>query len=174
MPKYHQPLDLGEFPFNNYKQEKIYSSPMNALGSEFKNFIFSKGLILKHILVLWRPAGGGLTVHSDGENYSPSWARLNYIHGGPGTVSWWEANDPEYVPATEGRFPSKPWPMDKIHKVEEGDLTGFNIVNVGSPHGLTNIKSDRWAVSLQLDHYAGHRTSFTDLCNIFADYTRKN
>lgn len=172
MPKYYQPLDLGNFPFNDYRKEKIYSSPLDTIGKEFKDFLLSKELILIHILVIWRPAGGVLLVHSDGQNYDPTWARLNYIHGGPGAVSWWESNDPGYFPETKGDYPSKAWPMDKIHKVEESNLQGFNIMNVGVPHGVNDIKSDRWSVSLQLDSN-GSKTSFNSLCDIFSNYMRK-
>lgn len=172
MLKYYQPLDLGEFPFNDYRKEKEYTSSLNSLGKEFKDFISSKGLILTHVLVLWRPAGGVVLVHSDGEEYTPTWARLNYIHGGPGTVSWWEPNDPEYFPNTSGRYPAKPWPTDKIHKVDKADLQSFNIVNIGTPHSVNDIKADRWAVSLQLDQQDGQLTSFVDLYNIFSEYAR--
>jgi hypothetical protein len=172
MLKYYQPLDLGEFPFNDYRKEKIYTSPLTSLGKDFKDFIFSKGLTLQHILVLWRPAGGSVLVHSDGEKYNPGWARLNYIYGGSGTVSWWEPNDSNYFPNTNGEYPAKAWPADSIHKVEQSDLQGFNIVNIGSPHSVDNIKTDRWAVSLQLDYQNGNKTSFDDLYNIFSEYAR--
>lgn len=173
MLKYHQPLNLGEFPFSDYRKEKEYTSSLTSLGKEFKDLISSKGLILTNVLVLWRPAGGAVLIHSDGNRYCPTWARLNYIHGGPGTVSWWEPNDPEYFPNTTGQYPAKVWPTDKIHKVEQSDLQGFNIVNVGSPHSVRDIKTDRWAVSLQLDQQDGQKTSFVDLCRTYSEYVRK-
>jgi hypothetical protein len=172
MPKFYQPLDLIKFPFADYRKEKQYSSPVSNLGEEFTNFLATKELIVDHILVIWRPPGGVLLVHSDGQDYNPNWARLNYIHGGPGTVSWWLPNDEGYVPETSGIYPAKPWPMDKIYKAEEADLQGFNIMNVGTPHGVNNVQNDRWAVSLNLIYNNTEYTSFAQLSNIFSDYAR--
>ena len=172
MSKFYQPLDLIEFPFTDYKKEKQYSSPVSNLGKEFIDFLAQKGLTVVHILVIWRPPGGALLVHSDGDDFDLNWARLNYIHGGPGTVSWWMPNDEGYVPESGGTYPAKPWPMDKINKVEEADLKGFNIMNVGTPHGVNNIQSDRWAVSLRLTHDGIEHTSFDDLCKIFSNHVR--
>jgi hypothetical protein len=87
-------------------------------------------------------------------------------------VSWWLPNDEGYVPETSGIYPAKPWPMDKIYKAEEADLQGFNIMNVGTPHGVNNVQNDRWAVSLNLIYNNTEYTSFAQLSNIFSDYAR--
>ena len=174
MPKFYQPLDLIKFPFADYRKEKqYYSSPVSNLGEEFINFLATKELIVNYILVIWRPPGGVLLVHSDGQDYNPNWARLNYIHGGPGTVSWWLPNDEGYVPEMSGIYHhAKRWPMDKIYKAEETDLQGFNIMNVGTPHGVNNVQNDRWAVSLSLIYNNTEYTSFSQLSNIFSDHAR--
>jgi hypothetical protein len=172
MLKFHRPLNLIKFPFADYRKEKEYSSPVSNLGEEFINFLATKELIVDHILVIWRPPGGVLLVHSDGQDYNPNWARLNYIHGGPGTVSWWLPTDEGYVPETSGIYPAKPWPIDKIYKVEEANLQGFNIMNVGTPHGVNNVQADRWSVSLNLNYNNTEYPSFSQLSNIFSDYAR--
>ena len=173
MSKFYQPLDLITFPFTDYRKEKQYTSSVRNLGEEFINFLATKKLTVYQILVIWRPPGGVLLVHSDGTEYNPNWARLNYIHGGSGTVSWWLPTDKGYIPETSGTYPAKSWPMDKIYKADEANLQGFNIMNIGTPHGVNNIQNDRWAVSLHFMYNNTKYTSFSQLSDIFSDSVRK-
>lgn len=171
MPNFYQPLELEDFEFNDYRKEKEYASDIKNLGSKFVSFLESLNLFPSHVLVLWRPAGGRILQHSDGDLYRPNWARLNFIHGGPAENLWWSPIGD--VPETFGSFPCKRWEPENLVLKETAELTGFNIMNVGQPHAVQDIKSDRWSVSIELKYQNNKYIDFEVLKNIFQKYHRE-
>lgn len=173
MPKFYQPLELGSFKFNDYRKEREYSSSLDNLDSEFVLLLKKLNLVPTKILVLWRPKDSVINQHSDGEIYRPNWARLNYIHGGPGLNKWWVPPPGTPIPETPpGTFPYKRWVTDELIHQEDAVISGFNIVNIGQPHGVADIKDERWAVSIELSLNGNQFIDFDTLSNIFQKYHR--
>ena len=170
------PVINDSAPLQNLKlkeQTDMNSELKSYIHPEFLNLLKSKNVLIGHIESFYTYPGIKMKIHTDCDG--GDYIKINYVMGGKNSLMNWYQPKLGHQPESKLTSINTVYLSFEDHQVDLIDSTMINpltIVQVGSPHNITNTVEFRLCISMVILHAdANHqRLTMAEATEIFSEY----
>jgi hypothetical protein len=170
--------DLSPVEFlkqNDQHLKRHYQLDLTVMNGQLVSFFNSLGLSIRLVEIFYRPANTKSRIHIDTEKPG-DFSKLNWVYGGEGSVMNWYREKESYTGLLDTTGISTYavyYNKDDVilaHSIEVGQPS---LVQVGVPHSVDNITSDRFCVSVVFEYTESSvRPTFAEAYDLFKNYIK--
>ena len=152
--------------------------PREFLDQEFINFFTNRGLHLIGVEVFYTAPNGRLGVHCDITSLGDV-GKINWVYGGDNSLMhWYQVNDSYNPEVTDERIkptvvnsPSLRFQRSAVDRIHSQEVGCPSIVQVGTPHNITNGPTDRFCISTIFARIDSRkRTTMAETIELFKEF----